>query len=137
MLANRLLEQNHRSEAAKIFHVLEPLANEAGRSSILAGLVEAEPEKAATWLLQALSDKSPRIRGEAAGLIRRMKENVILVEMAKHFFELPRESQILFLDAAVAHQDRDIVLFIARVCFAIKRFGSPCGGTLTFWCSGR
>ena len=40
-LAFRLLEQDQPAESAKILHTLEPLANEAGRCAILAGLVDA------------------------------------------------------------------------------------------------
>ncbi len=119
LLAARLRGQNHPAESMKIYRSLEPLADDAGHCAILAGLVEAQPEQAASLLLSALADKSPRIRGEAAGLIRTTKRGEILAELAKHFGELPREGQLLFLDA-VAHRDRELVTLIARKAWQSK-----------------
>jgi HEAT repeat protein len=118
-LAARLLEQNHAAESAQILHSLEPSADDAGRSAILAGLVKAEPDQRAGLLLKALADKSQRIQGEAAGLIRKANQGDLVAELMKHLGELPREGQILLLDA-IRNQDRELVAAAARVAWQSK-----------------
>jgi HEAT repeat protein len=96
-LANRLLERDHAAESARVFHSLEPSADDAGRCAILAGLVKAEPDKAGSLLVKALADKSPRVRGEAAAIIRATQDKAIFAELTRNFAEISRNGQILLL----------------------------------------
>ncbi|MCC6126091.1 MAG: HEAT repeat domain-containing protein [Pirellulales bacterium] len=110
-LARRLVEQNHPAEGAKILRALEKTSDDAGRCAILAELVEAEPQNAGLLISEALADKSPRIRGAAANLIRTTKHRDSLRVLGARFPEIPREGQILLLDA-LGRQDRDMIGFI-------------------------
>jgi HEAT repeat protein len=110
-LSRRLIEQNHPAEGAKVLRALEKSADEAGRCAILAELVVAEPQNAGLLFFQALTDKSPRIRGEAADLIHRTKHGEFLPVLGERFAEIPREGQILLLDA-LGRQDPKSVGFI-------------------------
>jgi HEAT repeat protein len=106
--ADRFMAWNRLGEALAIYKQLNsPDAPEHVRMGAFAGTIEAQPEKAADLLMEAVQSDDWKIRGMAIDMVVTLEGEGVTERFAADLYKLDAETQVLMLDALVARGEEE------------------------------
>ncbi len=106
--ADRLMAWDRLDEALAIYKQLNsPGAPEHVRMGAFAGTIEAQPDKAADLLMEAVKSDDWKVRGMAIDMIVALKGEGVTERFAAGLNTLDAETQVLMLDALVARGEEE------------------------------
>jgi len=106
--ADRLMARNRLGEALAIYKQLNsPGAPEHVRMGAFAGTIEAQPDKAADLLMEAVKSDDWKTRGMAIDMVVTLEGRGVTERFAADLTKLDAETQVLMLDALVARGEEE------------------------------